>query len=356
MSDSVNLFQPMTLRELTLRNRIIVSPMCQYSAFDGVPQTWHLVHLGSRAVGGAALVIAEATAVEARGRISPEDTGLWNDVQAQAWAPIAQFIREQGAVAGIQLAHAGRKAGTYAPWSGSGSVPLGAGGWIPVGPSALAFDADHATPHALALNEIAAVVTAFRDAAQRALACGFEVVEIHGAHGYLLHEFMSPLSNQRSDAYGGSFENRIRLTGEVVAAVREIWPERLPLLLRISATDWVEGGWDIEQSIELARVLKPAGVDLVDVSTGGLMPNVHIPLAPGYQVPFAARIRREAGMPTAAVGMVTDPAQADAIVRQGHADMVMLARELLRDPYWPRRAALALGAQIAAPPQYARAW
>ncbi len=352
----MSLFEPLALRSLTARNRIIVSPMCMYSAIDGVPQAWHQVHLGSRAVGGAAVVMAEATAVEARGRISPEDTGLWNDTQADAWTPMTAFIREQGAIAGIQLAHAGRKAGTRAPWRGRGQVALEEGGWEAVAPSALAFAEADRPPQALSISDIDDLISAFRAAAQRALDCGFQLVEIHGAHGYLLHQFMSPLSNLRSDRYGGSFDNRIRLTLDVIRAVREVWPEKLPLLLRISATDWVEGGWDIEQSVQLSAQLKPLGVDMVDVSSGGLAAAAVINAGPGYQLAFAERIRRVSGMATAAVGMITEPAQADSIIRSGQADMVMLAREMLRDPYWPRRAARILGASITAPAQYERAW
>lgn len=350
------LFDPLDLRDVRLRNRIAVSPMCQYSARDGVPQPWHQVHLGSRAVGGAGLVIAEATAIEPRGRISPADTGLWNDAQVEAWAPIAAFVGAQGAVAGVQLAHAGRKASTASPWLGGGTVAPDDGGWTPCAPSALAFDEGAPMPEALDADGIAAVVAAFRDAARRALAAGFRLVEIHAAHGYLLHQFLSPLSNRRDDTWGGGFDGRTRLLFEVVAAVRAVWPERLPLLLRLSATDWADGGWDIEQSIALSRRLGAAGVDLVDVSSGGLVPHATVPIAPGYQVPFAARIRREAGIATSAVGLITAPKQAEAILAEGHADLVMLARELLRDPYWPRRAAQELGVTIPVPPQYQRAW
>ena len=350
------LFDPFPQRSLTLRNRIVVSPMCQYSATDGVPDDWHLVHLGSRAVGGAAAVIAEATAVSPEGRISPSDTGIWNDAQAEAWARIARFITRESAVAGIQLAHAGRKASTAAPWHGGKGLTPGQGGWTPVAPSALAFNDDYPMPQALDDAGIAKVVSDFVDAARRALAAGFQLAEIHAAHGYLLHEFLSPLSNRRDDRYGGSFDNRTRLLREVVDAVRTVWPAHLPLWLRISASDWAEGGWDIEHSIELARSMPAHGVDLIDVSSGGLVPNARIPSGPNYQVPFACRIRREAGIPTGAVGMITEPAQADAIVQNGEADLILLAREMLRDPYFPRRAAHALGASIEAPEQYQRAW
>lgn len=350
----MSLFTPFVQRGLTLRNRIAVSPMCQYSATDGLPDDWHLVHLGSRAAGGAALVIAEATAVSAEGRISAHDVGLWNDAQRDAWRPITRFIDSQGAVAGVQLAHAGRKASAQCPWEGGG--PLTEGAWTTVAPSAIPLDDGWHTPVALDQAGLRKVVDDFRRAAERALTAGFRLVEIHGAHGYLLHQFLSPLSNRRDDAYGGSFENRTRLLREVVSAVREVWPAELPLWVRISATDWHEGGWDIEQSVRLARELPALGVDLIDVSSGGLVPHVKIPLGPGYQVPFAARVRRDAGIATAAVGLITEPEQAERIVAQGDADMVLIARESLRDPYFPRRAAEVLGAKIEAPAQYRRAW
>jgi len=356
----MNLFDPFKQRSLTLRNRLVVSPMCEYSATDGVPNDWHLVHLGSRAVGGAAVVISEAAAVSAEGRISPQDAGLWNHAQMQAWQPITRFISEHGAIAGVQLAHAGRKASTLRPWDGHGPVPAGQGDWTVVAPSALPFDAGWNVPQALDEAGIQAVIADFRAAAQRALEAGFELIEVHAAHGYLLHQFLSPLSNQREDRYGGSFDNRTRLTREVVAAVREVWPAELPLWVRISATDWApeDGprGWDVEQSVELARQLKALGVDLIDVSSGGLLPHVKIPLRPGYQVPFAAQIRREADIATAAVGLITEPEQADDIIANGEADLVAIARESLRDPYFPRRAAEALGVKIDAPAQYQRAW
>lgn len=356
----MNLFDPLTQRSLTLRNRLVVSPMCQYSAIDGVPDDWHLVHLGSRATGGAAAVIAEATAVSAQGRISPGDTGLWNDAQLEAWRPIAGFIKAQGAVAGVQLAHAGRKSSTQRPWEGHGPLPAGQGDWLTVAPSALPFDAGWHTPQALDEAGIQTLIGDFRAAAQRALVAGFELIELHAAHGYLLHQFLSPLSNQRSDDYGGSFDNRSRIVREIIAAVREVWPSRLPLWLRISATDWAPAdgprGWDIEQSVQLAQQVKPLGVDLIDVSSGGLLPQVTIPLQPGYQVPFAARIRAEAGMATGAVGLITTAKQADEIVARGDADVVLMARESLRDPYFPLHAARRLGAQIDPPLQYQRAW
>ncbi|HET9033728.1 MAG TPA: NADH:flavin oxidoreductase/NADH oxidase [Dokdonella sp.] len=352
----MRLFDPFPLRDATMRNRIAVSPMCEYSAIDGVPQPWHLVHLGSRAVGGAGLVLAEATAVEARGRISPADTGIWNEEQALAWMPMIEFMRSQGAVSGIQLAHAGRKASTAPPWAENTKVEVGEGGWTPVAPSALAYADDYPQPEALDEAGIDDVVEAFRLATRRSVDCGFGLIEIHAAHGYLLHQFLSPLSNRRKDQWGGCFENRIRLTRKVVAAVRSVMPTGMPLLVRISATDWVEDGWDIEQSVELSRILKGEGVDLIDVSSGGLSPEQSITLGPGYQVPFAARIRSEAGIATGAVGLITEPKQAEAIIAAGEADMVLLARELLRDPYWPRRAARELEVEIEAPRQYARAW
>ncbi|QBB70553.1 NADH:flavin oxidoreductase/NADH oxidase [Pseudolysobacter antarcticus] len=351
------LFTPFTLRGLTLKNRIAVSPMCQYSALDGLPNDWHMVHLGSRAVGGAALVMTEASAVVAEGRISPGDAGIYNDAHVAAWQPITRFIKSQGAVAAMQLAHAGRKASTDVPWRGGKPITLEHGGWAPIpAPSALAFSDGYQVPHEMSLEQIRACVAAFGRAAQRALEAGFSIVEVHAAHGYLVHEFLSPLSNHRTDQYGGSFDNRTRLLREITVAIREVWPENLPLFVRISATDWVDGGWDIEQSIALAKQLKPLGVDLIDVSSGGNVAHVKIPVGPGYQVPFAARIRREAEIPTIAVGMITESLQAEAIIETGEADMVMLARELLRDPYWPRRAAHELGVTLPPPDQYQRAW
>lgn len=352
------LFEPFKLRDMTLRNRVAVSPMCQYSAQDGHPTQWHLVHLGSRAIGGASLIIAEASAVSAEGRISPGDAGIYDDAHIESWLPITGFIREAGAVAGIQLAHAGRKASVDVPWNGGKALGPAQGGWRPVvAPSAVAFSEHSIVPQALDLDGIRAIVEGFRKAAERSLAAGFELIEIHGAHGYLLHEFLSPLSNQRDDAYGGSFDNRTRLTREVVTAIREVWPERLPLLLRISATDWAgQGGWDIEQSIELSRQVKELGVDLIDASSGGNLPHVQIPVGPGYQVPFAARIRREAGIATGAVGAITQAVQAEQILHNGDADLVLLAREFLRDPYWTYHAARELGVKLPIPEQYQRAW
>ncbi len=351
-----HLFSPFTLRGTTFRNRVWVAPMCQYSAVDGLPGDWHLVHLGTRATGGAGLVVAEATAVVPEGRISPGDAGIWTDGQAEAWARIAAFVGAQGAVPGIQLAHAGRKASTAVPWEGEGPVDPEHGGWSPIrAPSPIAFADGWQVPEALSSEGIREVVLAFAAGARRALDAGFRVVELHAAHGYLLHEFLSPLSNRRQDEWGGSFENRTRIVREVVEAVRREWPERYPLFVRISATDWAEGGWDLEQSIGLARQLRRLGVDLVDCSSGGLVRSARIPLAPGYQVPFAERIRREAEIATAAVGLITDAEQANAIVAQGQADMVLLAREALRDPYFPLHAARALGVDIAWPKQYLRA-
>ena len=351
-----SLLQPLQQRGLALRNRIAVSPMCQYSSIDGMPDDCHLVHLGSRAVGGAAVVFTEASAVSPEGRISPQDAGIWNDAQAEAWARIAAFIDAQGVVPAMQLAHAGRKASTFAPWRGSGEVPRAEGGWQTVAPSALVFDESYPLPLALDEDGIAKVVADYRAAALRAHDAGFRIVEIHAAHGYLLHEFLSPLSNRRTDGYGGDFGARTRLLRETIVAVRDAWPESLPLWLRISATDWVDGGWDVEQSIELARVAGGLGVDLVDVSSGGLDPRQEIATGPGYQVPFAARIRREAGVATGAVGLITEPAQAEAIVAGGAADVVLLAREFLRDPYFPVRAVRELGGEPSPPPQYLRAW
>jgi 2,4-dienoyl-CoA reductase-like NADH-dependent reductase (Old Yellow Enzyme family) len=349
------LFSPLELRGIRFRNRIFVSPMCQYSAIDGMAQPWHLVHLGSRAVGGAGLILTEAVAVTPEGRISPDDLGIWSDEQAQALSPITAFIREQGAVPGIQLAHAGRKASGAAPWKGGTALSPAQGGWTPLAPSPLPFDDRSAVPREMTASDLEGVVAAFRAAAQRALAAGFEVAELHMAHGYLMHEFLSPLSNQRTDVYGGSLENRARLPLAVVRAVRREWPERLPLMVRISATDWAEGGWCLEESLAFARWLKEAGVDLVDCSSGGLVPHARIPAGPGYQVPFAAAIRREAHILTGAVGLITEAVQAEQIVATEQADAVLLARELLRDPYWPLAAARKLGAQVEWPKQYERA-
>lgn len=353
-----HLFEPFTLRSVTLRNRIGVSPMCQYSSEDGMPNDWHLVHLGSRAVGGAALVTMEATAVEPRGRISPQDMGIWSDRHIEAHARIARFVASQGAVPGIQLAHAGRKASKSRPWEGDRSLTDREGGWPVVGPSALAFAEGWRVPHALTKQEIGDIRSCFRAATARAREAGFVWLEIHAAHGYLLHSFYSPLSNQRTDEYGGSFENRIRFLLETVRDVRAEWPGDKPMSVRLSCTDWVEGGWSLEDSVELAKCLRGEGVDLIDCSSGGGSPLAKIPVGSGYQVPLAEEIRRKTGVPVAAVGMITQPMQADEIVRNGRADLVLLAREMLRDPYWPLRAAQTLHfhGEMPVPPQYRRAW
>lgn len=352
----VHLFSPLTMREITLRNRIVVSPMCQYSCEDGFATDWHLVHLGSRAVGGAALVFAEATAVLPEGRISPADLGIWKDEHVAPLVRTAQFIKKQGAVPGIQLAHAGRKASTAAPWLGGKPLGVDQGGWTPIhAPSAIAFNEGYQTPAALSTIQIKNIVDAFAQAAKRALLAGFEVVELHGAHGYLGNEFLSPLSNHRTDEYGGSFENRTRFLREIVEAVRRVWPERLPLFLRISASDWADGGWNIEDSVALAKMVQPLGVDLFDCSSGGLVPYAKIPVGAGYQAPFAEAVRHRGNIATGAVGMITDPMQADQIIRNGQADIVIMAREFLRDPYWPLHAAAVLHQEIVWPKQYERA-
>ena len=330
--------------------------MCQYSSVDGFATDWHLVHLGSRAIGGAALVMMEATAVEARGRISPADQGIWKDEHVAMLSRIAGFLREHGAVAGVQLAHAGRKASTKPPWQGGGQIAASEGGWQTVAPSAIPFRPQDAAPAELSKGEIASLIDSFRAAAQRALAAGFQVVEIHGAHGYLIHQFLSPLSNRRTDEYGGPLANRMRFALQVTEAVRGAWPRDLPLFLRVSASDWVEGGWDVADSVELARCARGIGVDLIDCSSGGSSLEQKIPLAPGYQVPFAERIRREAEIPTGAVGLITSAKQADEIVSTGKADMVLLAREFLRDPYFPLHAARELGVEPKPPIQYGRAF
>jgi 2,4-dienoyl-CoA reductase-like NADH-dependent reductase (Old Yellow Enzyme family) len=354
-----HLFQPLTLKSITLRNRIGVSPMCEYSSEDGVATDWHLVHLGSRAVGGAGLVIAEATAVSPEGRISPGDAGIWADKHMEPIARINRFMKAQGAVPSIQIAHAGRKASAARPWDGSAHLANDAGGWETIAPSAIAFGGElPKVPRAMTEADILRVQNDFVAATKRCLAVGVEWLEIHAAHGYLAHEFLSPIANQRTDKYGGSFENRSRFLLETTRAVRAVWPDNLPLTVRISATDWVAGGWDIEQSIELAKHLKAAGVDLIDCSSGGMTPDAKIPVGAGYQVPFAERIRHEAGIATAAVGMITEPSHADEIIRNGRADVVLLAREFLREPYWPRIAARALRQKDALPTprQYGRAW
>ena len=351
------LFEPFTLRGLTLKNRLVVSPMCQYSAVDGFANDWHLVHLGSRAVGGASLLIQEATAVSPEGRITPEDLGIWKDEHIDFQRRINQFIESQGCVPGVQLAHAGRKASTYTSWlgKGHGAVPEAEGGWQVVAPSAIKFSDDYPQPVALDAAGIQKVIADFRSATERSLAAGFKVIEIHAAHGYLLHQFLSPLSNHRTDAYGGSFENRSRLLLEVVAAVRQVLPADFPLFVRISATDWTEGGWTADDSVQLATWLRDRGVDLVDASTGGNVEKAQIPVGPGYQVEFAERIKRETGLATGAVGLITTPEEAEKIVASGQADLVLLAREELRDPYFPLHAAHALGADVQWPVQYERA-
>jgi len=357
VTDSPLLAQPLTVRGVTLNNRIVVSPMCQYSAIDGMPNAWHQQHLGSRAVGGAGLVFTEAAAVTAQGRISPQDAGIWNDAQAQAWRPIVEFIRSQGTVAGIQLAHAGFKGSTHRPWDAEhGAVAGSEGGWQPVGPTATGFSDSYPTPRALDTTEIAGLVGDFVSATRRALDVGFQVLEVHAAHGYLLHEFLSPLSNDRTDGYGGSRENRMRLVLEVVRAVRAEAGAQVPIFVRISATDWTPGGWTAEDSVVLARALAEAGADLIDCSSGGVVPKAEIPVGLGYQVPLAAQVRAKAGVLAGAVGMITGPEQAEQILADGHADLVLLARELLRDPYWPRRALTKLGAPPQWPVQYERAF
>jgi len=350
-----SLFTPFKLRSVEFKNRVFVSPMCQYSSHDGMPQTWHLVHLGSRAVGGAACIIQESTAVSTEGRISPNDLGIWNDAQMEAYKPITRFLKEQGAIPGIQISHAGRKASVCVPWEGSKGVDVMQGGWSVIGPSELPFSHDYPKPHAMSESEIRTVVESFVTAAERCLTAGYEVIEVHAAHGYLLHEFLSPLSNQRTDRYGGSLENRMRLTLEVADAVRKYWPQHLPVFTRISASDWVDGGWDVQQSIELSKKLKGIGIDLMDVSSGGLVPYAKIPDTPGYQVPFAAEIKKKVDMPTGAVGLITEAQQAEEIIAQKQADVVFLARELLRDPYWPLHAAQTLDANVPWPRQYDRA-
>ncbi|WP_405986893.1 NADH:flavin oxidoreductase/NADH oxidase [Streptomyces sp. NBC_00872] len=357
-----SLFEPYTLRSLTIPNRVWMAPMCQYSADEtgpdaGVPTDWHFAHLAARAVGGTGLILTEATAVSPEGRISPADLGIWNDTQVEAFRRITRFLGSQGTVPGIQLAHAGRKASTDRTWKGGGPVGPEAGGWQPLAPSAVPFVEGHPVPAELSVRQIEEIVGQFAAAARRAREAGFQVVEVHGAHGYLIGEFLSPHSNRRTDAYGGSFENRARFALEVVDAVRAEWPDELPVFFRISATDWLdEGGWTVDDTVRLADELVAHGVDLLDVSSGGNAAGVRIPLGPGYQVPFAVRVRKETRLPVAAVGMITDPEQAEKIVANGEADAVLLGRELLRDPSWARRAAGELGAAVRTPPQYHRAF
>jgi 2,4-dienoyl-CoA reductase-like NADH-dependent reductase (Old Yellow Enzyme family) len=351
-----HLFDPLTIRDLKFANRIFVSPMCQYSSTNGLANDWHLVHLGGRAVGGAGLVLTEATAVLPEGRISPQDLGIWSDDHVAALKRIVRFIHEQGGVAGMQLAHAGRKASTRRPWEGDGAIPENQGGWKNVtAPSAIPFAENYSMPQALTHDGIREIIAAFAAAARRACDAGFRVIEIHGAHGYLIHEFLSPLSNKRTDDYGGSFENRTRMLREVVQAVRRSWPKGAPLFVRISATDWIGGGWDLQESIALASELKKLGVDLIDCSSGGTVPHAKIPVGAGYQTVFAQRIREEADILTGAVGMITSPAQAEHVINSGQADAILMAREFLREPYWPLRAAQELRQSVSWPVQYLRA-
>lgn len=349
------LFTPFQIRSITLKNRIVVSPMCQYSSTDGFANDWHFVHLGSRAIGGAALVFTEATAVNPEGRISPHDLGIWKDEHIPELKKITQFIEQHGSVPGMQLAHAGRKASTTEPWNNDKLISISAGGWKTVAPSAIAFSEDKDTPLELSQEEIKKIVADFKAAATRALHAGFKIIEIHGAHGYLINEFTSPLSNKRNDEYGGSYENRIRFLLEIIDAIRSVWPKNYPLFLRISAIDWADDGWKIEDSVRLAEIVKGHGVDLIDCSSGGVVGHVKIPARPNYQVPFAAAVRK-AGIPTGAVGIIVTPEQAEAILTNGEADLIFMARELLRDPYFPLRAARELGYDdMPWPVQYERA-
>jgi 2,4-dienoyl-CoA reductase-like NADH-dependent reductase (Old Yellow Enzyme family) len=355
MTDAPHLFSPLQLRGVSLRNRVVISPMCQYSAIDGVANDWHLVHLGARAAGGAGLVIAEATAVTAAGRISPADLGIWNDEQVAPLARIVEFLHSQGAAAGIQLAHAGRKAATAVPWEGTGPLDADSGGWTVVGASPIAYDDEHQQPHELSVPELEALVEQFVAAARRSVTAGFDVLEIHGAHGYLLSTFHSPLTNQRTDAYGGDFAGRTKLTLDIARAIRAAVPEGIALFLRVSATDWVEGGWTLEETVRLAKEARAVGVDLVDCSSGGVSPDQQIAVGTGYQVPFARAVR-EAGVPSGAVGLIEEPAFADSLVRDGDADLVLIARASLRDPNWPINTAIELGHPAPVPKQYTRAY
>ena len=353
---SSKLFESYKLREVEFRNRIWVAPMCQYSSEDGMPNDWHLVHLGSRAVGGAGLIIQEATAVSPEGRISPADAGIWSDAHAEAYKKITKFIKENGAIAGIQLAHAGRKASTSEPWNGGKLVDEGDGGWEAIAPSAIQFADDYPMPREMTKADIEKATHDFVEAAKRAVEAGFEVIEVHAAHGYLFHEFLSPLSNKRTDEYGGSLENRIRFPLEVARKVREIVPENFPVFVRISATDWTENGWDLQQSIEFCKELKSVGIDLIDVSSGGNVMDAKIELKPNYQVPFAAEIRKQVGIPTGAVGLITQAKQSEEILQKGEADAILIAREFLREPYFPFTAAKELGEDLDyVPKQYGRA-
>ncbi len=353
--DMTRLFTPLTIKSVTYRNRVFVSPMCQYSSDAGMPNEWHLVHLGSRAVGGAGLVLVEASGVSPVGRISPWDSGIWSAVHAEAFRRITAFMSAQGAVPGIQIGHAGRKASTWRPWDQErGAVPETEGGWQTIGPGPEPFAEGYPAPRAMTEADMDEVAGQFEAAAALAVQAGFQTLEIHMAHGYLMHEFLSPLVNRRTDRYGGSFENRTRFPLRVASAVRGAWPEELPLLVRISATDWIEGGWDVEQSVRLSRELKALGVDLVDCSSGGAVPGAKIPVGPGYQTALAATIREKAGVLTGAVGMIIGPAQAETILATGQADAILMAREFLRDPYWPLHAARSLGVDVPWPDQYLR--
>lgn len=349
------LFSPLTIKDITFKNRIVISPMCQYSSVDGFATDWHLVHLGSRAIGGAALIMQEASAVTENGRITYGDLGIWKDEHIEKLKQIVNFIHENGSVAGIQLAHAGRKASCELPWKGGEQIQDGEKSWLPVSPSAQPFKTDQRTPHQLSVEEIEQITKDFVAAAKRAIAAGYKVLEIHAAHGYLLHEFFSPLSNLRTDAYGGSFENRIRFAIEVVEAVKNVWPNNLPFFVRISATDWKEGGWNADDSVVFASILKEKGVDLIDTSSGGNIPDAVIPAGPNYQVSFAKKIKHEAEIATGAVGVITEAKQAEAILESEEADLIFIARESLRQPYFPMHAAKALGDDIEWPLQYVRA-
>lgn len=351
----VRLFSSLKIKDVVIRNRIFVSPMCQYSCKDGMPDDWHLVHLGSRAVGGAGLVIAEATAVSPEGRISPGDCGIWADAQVEAFRPITSFIEAHGSVPGIQIAHAGRKASTDLPWRGGQPLGESEGGWLPMAPSPVAFDEDHPVPREMTESDMDRVVTEFEAAAERSLSAGFKVLELHMAHGYLIHEFLSPLSNIRKDRWGGALENRIAFPLRVATAVRKVWPEHLPLFVRISCTDWVENGWDLDQSIDLCGRFKEVGIDFIDCSSGGSVPDAPIPAGPGFQAAFSAAIRKAAGIATGAVGLITSPTQAEQVLVTGQADAVLMGRELLRSPYWPLFAAAKLGADLEWPEPYQRA-
>ena len=356
MSDAnPKLFAPLKLRDLTLKNRVVVSPMCMYSSKNGFASDFHLAHLGSFALGGAGLILTEASAVSPEGRITPDDLGLWNDDHIPALGKIVDLAHAQHALIGTQLAHAGRKASTHAPWRGHGAVSPEQGGWQVVGPDAHAYSGSYSTPRAMTGDDIQKVISDFAAATRRAVMAGFDVVEVHAAHGYLLHQFLSPLSNSRTDEYGGSFENRVRLTLEVSRAVRDAFPSHLPVLVRVSASDWAAGGWTPDETVQLARLLMEIGIDVLDVSSGGLTADQKIEVGPGYQLPFAERVKRETGMVTMAVGMITDPQQAETLLERGQADLVALARELLRDPHWPQRAASELGTKMDVPDQYARA-